>query len=203
MSKIREAQDILKTLGLPRGQQNDIAALTLLALCGVGTKVHWSSASRTSMTITKGIMAFIKEKYRKVYAPNTRETFRRHVLHQFVQAGLVDYNPDEPGLPTNSPRAHYAVSQACLAVVRTYGTTRWKKAASEFVFSQGSLLEAYRKSRTTQGVPVTLPNREVVVLSPGKHNQLQRAIIEEFAPRFVPGASVLRLTLLYIWLFCS
>ena len=35
MSKIDEAKNILKSLGLPIAQQNDISALTLLALCGI------------------------------------------------------------------------------------------------------------------------------------------------------------------------
>ncbi|MDD4052449.1 MAG: BsuBI/PstI family type II restriction endonuclease, partial [candidate division Zixibacteria bacterium] len=193
MTKIEEAQDILKSLGLPPAQQNDISALTLLALCGVGPKDSWSSATRTSLTITKGIMSFIETKFKRTYAPNTRETFRRQVLHQFVQAQLVDYNPDDPSMPTNSPRAHYAISKAALSAIRTYGSAKWTKAAAKFVFDQGSLFESYRVTRTTRGVPVTLPDGNMVMLSPGKHNALQAGIIKEFAPRFVPGAKVIYL----------
>jgi hypothetical protein len=35
---------------------------------------------------------------------------------------------------------------------------------------------------------VTLPDGSSLSLSPGRHNELQRAVIEEFAPRFAPGA---------------
>ena len=35
MSKIDDAQKILKELGLPTAQQNEISAYTLLALCGI------------------------------------------------------------------------------------------------------------------------------------------------------------------------
>ncbi len=35
MSKIDEAQEILKALGLPVAQQNEMSALTLLALCDI------------------------------------------------------------------------------------------------------------------------------------------------------------------------
>lgn len=35
MSKIDEAKQILKELGLPTAQQNEISAYTLLALCGI------------------------------------------------------------------------------------------------------------------------------------------------------------------------
>ncbi|MGH7925911.1 MAG: BsuBI/PstI family type II restriction endonuclease, partial [Candidatus Binatus sp.] len=62
--------------------------------------------------------------YRVPYAPNTRETVRRQVLHQLVLGGVVDYNPFEPQLPTNSPRAHYAVSEAALSAIKTFGTSK-------------------------------------------------------------------------------
>ena len=40
-------------------------------------------------------------------------------------------------------------------------------------------------------VPVTLPSGQTFNLSPGPHNQIQKAIIEEFLPRFSNGAQVL------------
>ena len=48
MSKIDQAKDILKSLGLPEAQQNEISALTLLALCGIKPKDKWDNA--TSVT---------------------------------------------------------------------------------------------------------------------------------------------------------
>lgn len=113
MSKIQEAQVILRELGLPDAQQNEISGYTLLALCNIKENDKWSKAFRQSHGVSKGIMNFISENYQKEYAPNTRETFRRQVLHQFVQAGIADYNPDIPDLPVNSPRAHYAISAVC------------------------------------------------------------------------------------------
>jgi hypothetical protein len=41
-------------------------------------------------------MDWARAHYGKEYAPNTRETFRRQTMHQFVQAGLALYNPDDP-----------------------------------------------------------------------------------------------------------
>jgi len=42
-------------------------------------------------------------------------------------------------------------------------------------------------------VPVTLPDGRKVQLSAGLHNELQRLIVEEFAPRFARGSKVLYL----------
>lgn len=193
MATTEEAKEILKALGLPPAQQNEKSALTLLALCGLGRNVEWKMAHRQSVTVTKGIMAFVQREYGRQYAPNTRETFRRQVLHQFVQAGIADYNPEAPDLPTNSPRAHYAITGAALDVVKTYGTRRWKTAVNKFLVQRGSLLTAYQKPRNAKLVPVRLPNGTTFHLSPGKHNQVQAAVIEAFAPRFAPGAHLLYL----------
>ncbi len=193
MPKIEEAQVILKALGLPPQQQNDMAALTFLALCGLRPDDTWASATRRSLTITKGVMAFVAREYGRQYAPNTRETFRRQVLHQFIQARVVDYNPDEPGLPTNSPRAHYALSESVMAVVRSYGKGEWSSALDAFISQHGHLLTIYQGRRTGRFVPLHLPDGVSLQLSPGRHNELQRAVIEQFAPRFAPGASVLYL----------
>jgi len=186
-------KDILKSLGLPASQQNEMSALTLLALCGLKPEDAWKRSRRHSLTVTKGIMAFIEREYGKKYAPNTRETFRRQVLHQFVQAHIADYNPDAPDLPTNSPRAHYALSHAALGVIKIYGTNRWELAAQRFLNRHESLLTVYQRKRVSHFVPVRLRDNTVLRLSPGKHNSLQAAIVEEFAPRFAPGAQLLYL----------
>ncbi len=145
------------------------------------------------MTVTKGIMSFIRDHYGRNYAPNTRETFRRQVLHQFVQGGIADYNPDKPSLPTNSPKAHYAITQAALTAVRTYGADQWEEAVREFREEQGSLITVYQPSRELFGIPVRLPDGTTLTLSPGEHNQLQAQVIEQFAPQFASGAVLLYL----------
>lgn len=193
MPKIEEAQEILKALGLPKAQQNDMAALTLIALCGLKPKEAWKDAKREARTVTKSVMDFLKEHYGKPYAPNTRETFRRQVLHQFVQAQVAEYNPFDPSLPTNSPRAHYAISEAALNVIKKYGAANWQEMAATFLKEHGSLSEIYAHRRSGKLVPVTLPDGTVLKLTPGKHNEVQKAIIEEFAPRFAQGAKPLYL----------
>lgn len=191
MSKIQEAQAILKELGLPDAQQNEISGYTLLALCNIKEKNKWSKAFKQSHGVTKGIMSFILDNYDKEYAPNTRETFRRQVLHQFVQAGIADYNPDIPDLPVNSPRAHYAISEIALETIKTYRTRGWKKAVNNFKSQIGELKEKYSKEREMSRVPLKLANGKVLMLSPGKHNEVQAAIVEEFASRFAQGSTLL------------
>ena len=162
VANIDEAREILRELGLPAAQSNEMSALTLIALCGLGPDDAWASAARTRCMVTKGIMDYVRGKFGKDYAPNTRETFRRQVLHQFIHAHIVDYNPFEPDLPTNSPRAHYAITEAVLAVVRTYGTAQWKEVVRRFIAEYDSLTVLYSSARERRRVPVTLPDGQQV-----------------------------------------
>ncbi len=193
MSKIDEAKKILKELGLPPAQQNEISAYTLLALCGIKPRDSWRKATRKSLKVTKGIMAFVLDNYKKEYAPNTRETFRRQVLHQFIQARIADYNPDNPKLAVNSPNAHYAITNEALTAIQNFGTSRWKNAVVEFKLEAGELAKRYKKERKQNLIPVKLSNGKTLKLSPGKHNEVQAAIVHHFASRFTNGGSVLYL----------
>ncbi len=193
MADVEEARVILESLGLPPAQRNRMAGLTLIALCGLTPESAWSKAERRRCSVTKGIMDYLEEYYSTEYAPNTRETFRRQVLHQFVQAGIADYNPFEPGLPTNSPKAHYAVSAAALDAIRCFGTRRWDSAADRFRQDEGTLAERYARDRDRSMIPVRLPDGRSLRLSPGRHNEVQRAVVESFAPRYAPGAFLLYL----------
>ena len=191
--KIDEAQRILSELGMSVAQQNEISALTLLALCSVKAGDSWRDAKQSNLTISKGLMDFVAQEYKREYAPNTRETFRRQVLHQFIQAHIVNYNPDNPALPTNSPHAHYGLTDETFALIKTFGTKSWSKELAKFLKTKGSLSERYRKERIKNLVPITLYDGTQLKLSPGKHNEVQVAIVQEFAPRFAEGSILLYL----------
>jgi hypothetical protein len=105
VTRVEEAQEILSALGLPQAQQGKLAAYTLLAVVDIGKSAAWIDAKRRSIRIHE-ILQFIKSNFKQAYAENTRETVRRQVLHQLEQARVVDRNPDDPTLPTNSPNTH-------------------------------------------------------------------------------------------------
>jgi hypothetical protein len=192
MAKVEEAQAILKALGLPKAQQNEISALTLLALCNIREDGRWADATRQSMRISNDIMAFVNAHYKRdrIYAPNTRETFRRRVLHQFEQARIADRNPDIPDLPVNSPRVHYKLTDEAQQVIKSYGTAGWAAKVAAFAVSAGKLREKYDRVRNLHKIPVTIEGKKYE-LSAGKHNEVQVAVINEFASRFIIGPKVL------------
>ena len=169
-----------------------MAALTLLALCDIKEGMQWSEATRGSKRITKEIMAFVNDNYKtdSPYTPNTREIFRRQVLHQFVQTGVVNYNPDAPTLPVNSPNAHYAITDEALRAVKAFGTKAWIVKSKQFTDSIVAVRDKYAATREMHKILVIIEGKEYL-LSPGAHNEVQAAVVEEFAPRFAPGGKLL------------
>lgn len=187
--KIKEAIDILAQFSLPRAQLNERTAYCLLALLDMTAEKVWQQATNPLVGITP-MMDFARDSYGKEYAPNTRETFRRFSMHQMVQAGIALYNPDEPDRPTNSPKAVYQISPSAISVIKTYGTRAWTGKLTEFKKNMPSLATQYARERQMDMVQVQVRDGLNVSLSPGKHNELIRAIIEEMAPRFLHGAAL-------------
>lgn len=187
--RIAEALNILAQLGMPRAQQNERSALTLLAILNLTPDKTWSLAEAPLIGITP-IMNFISEYYGKHYKPNTREPIRRQTMHQFVAAALAVYNPDDPKRPVNSPKAVYQIEPNTLILVRSFGSAHWEANLKEYLSMRQTLIERYASERKQLFVPVQIASNQSVVLSPGAHSQLIKLIIEEFAPRFVPGSQL-------------
>jgi len=171
---------------MPRAQQNDRSALCLLALLNLTKDKSWADATNPLMGITP-MMDFARDHYGKQYAPNTRETFRRQTMHQLVAAGIALYNPDNPQRPVNSPKAVYQIEPDTLVLVRSFGTAAWNRNLETYLQKHQTLTARYAREREMQKLPVTLATGETIRLSPGDHSELIKAIIEDFAPRFVSG----------------
>lgn len=184
---IEAAYQIIISLGLPRAQQNERSALCLLALLNLTPGKAWSDAEDPLMGITP-IMDWSREHYNKDYAPNTRETFRRQTMHQFCDAGIALYNPDEPDRPVNSPKAVYQIEPAALSLLRTFGTPAWHDNLTAYLAGRETLIARYAKEREHNRIPVEIAPGKEITLSPGEHSDLIRAIIKDFAPRFAPGS---------------
>jgi hypothetical protein len=188
--KIEQALQIIKSLGLPKEQHNERSALCLLALLNLTPEKSWVDSESPLIGITP-MMDFARQQYGKEYAPNSRETFRRYTMHQFVDAGIALYNPDDPTRPVNSPKAVYQIAPEALELIKMHGTDSWVKALYNFIDVKHTLAARYAKEREHNKLPVKLKNGLEFQISPGEHSELIKAIIEEFAPRFTPGAQLI------------
>jgi len=184
--KIAEAMAILRELGLPRDQQNERSALTLLSLLDLKPEVPWAKAGNPLIGITP-MMNFFSENYGKTYAPNTRETVRRQTIHQFLDAGIVVINPDEPERPTNSGKTVYQIEASLLEVLRTWGTSEWEKGLKKHLSSVETLKKRYAQEREMKRIPIELAQGKVITLSPGGQNILVAKIVKDFCEIFTSG----------------
>jgi adenine-specific DNA-methyltransferase len=187
--RIKETVDILHELDLPRAQQNRRSALTLLALLDMKVDTPWSDASSPLLGITE-MMDYFRDHFGVKYAPNTRETVRRQTVHQFVQAGLIVANPDNPSRPVNSPDNRYQIEGSALTLLRSYGSTSWGPNLRSYLKSVASSKKLHAKEREMALIPVKLPNGDELKLTAGGQNELIKPIIEELCPRYLPGGIV-------------
>ena len=182
MDKIDRVRQLLIDIGMPKRQQADICVLTILGMANLKKTTKWTKATNEWLRI-HDIIAFANKNYGVSYAENSRETFRKQALHHFRTAAIVEDN----NKATNSPEYRYRLTAEFLEILRKINTVKPLKA---FKKNHQSLMEIYASKKEMKKMPVRINGKDFT-FSTGKHNQLQKAIIEEFAPRFAPNAECL------------
>ena len=190
MSTVQEAQDILRAFGFDSRRTNEASARTLLALAGLDENNTWADSTNERMGV-RAILDWMRGPLSHPIAENSRETIRRFVLHQFVDAGFCLYNDDNPGRPTNSSKNNYRLNPEALLTIRLYGTPDFVPAVEEYLAEVGSLEAKYRAARDLARIPVTTPDGGVFTLKGGGQNILIKAMVEDFCAYFVPGGEIL------------
>ena len=134
------------------------------------------------------------------YAANTREPIRDETLREgFVRTGAVK---ERDGVPTTSPRPRYALSQGFAALfdpglegdALLAAIEKWR----ETNLSAGALLrvEILRHGAVAaeDKVPVTFPDGTTRQMEPGPSSVISKAVVEEFASRFLEQPAVVWLS---------
>ncbi len=183
--KIEETREFLQTIGMPKAQQADICCYVILAMAGIKPDMSWSEATNDWIRI-HDIIQFVNTFYGMSYAENSRETFRKQALHRFRTAALIEDN----GKATNSPNYRYRLTEETVKILKTMETSAWKESIKLFLYYHEKLIDLYASKKKMTMMPVNI-NGENFKFSAGKHNELQKAIIEEFAPRFAPNSECL------------
>lgn len=185
MSKVEDAREILKLLGMPKAQYTDICCYTLLAMAGIKPDMSWTKATNEWIRIHE-IIQFTNTYYERNYAENNRETFRKQALHGFRTAAVVEDN----GVATNSPNYRYRLTDEALTLLKGYQNANWNDMLGRYTIYHEKLVDIYASKKKMKMMPVKI-NGSDFEFSPGKHNELQKAIIEEFAPRFAENSECL------------
>lgn len=183
MDKVDALKATLNEVGFPSQMQADVCIYSILALAGIKKNTQWKNATNEWLRI-HDIIQFANNFYYKGYAENSRETFRKQALHNFRNAAMVEDN----GMATNSPNFRWRITEEFLKVLRSIDKDN--SALLDFKEKHVSLMELYSSKRKMKKMPVKI-NGANYTFSSGSHNALQKAIIEEFAPRFAPNSECL------------
>lgn len=183
MDKVDALKEILNKVEFPEQMQTNICIYTILALANIKKSTPWKNATNDWLRV-HDIISFANKNYYAGYAENSRETFRKKALHNFRNAAMVEDN----GVATNSPNYRWRITDEFLRVLRNIDNDN--NALLSFKKRHISLVDLYSSRRSIKKMPVKI-NGADYSFGPGKHNQLQKAIIEEFAPRFASNSECL------------
>jgi type II restriction enzyme len=193
---IEEALDILSSVGIPVAEQTERRkermAMAFLAVAGVTST--WNVAKgleEKRLMSTRDIIDFINEHFEENLSRGSYDDIRRKDLRLLVLAGFIVNSADNPNAATNDPTRGYSLESNFKNLITSYKTSHWSGKLQPFVANKVSLKERLARKRNIEKVPVTLPSGKLLELSAGKHNLLQKEIIEEFLPRFGQGCQIL------------
>lgn len=181
MEIIDDAKVFLTQIGVPMKQCSDMCCYVLVALSNMAQKSTWSEAESHWMG-PHDIIAYLNVNGIKSYAENSRETIRKNCLRPFRDLAIIEDN----GLASNSGKYKYRLTDEMIELIRTYQTDEWDTALKYYTKYNNALVHSYQSKKELQKMPVRV-NGQDLRFSPGKHNQLQKQILEVFAPRFAQG----------------
>lgn len=191
---INEAILVLEVCGLPMSEktprQREKTAMSILAVAGVTHSAGWPSAGESAPMGTRKIIHFINSHFQEAISEGSYDDIRRKDLKEAVLAGLVVASAGKPGASVNDPTRGYALDDGFARLIRTFGQKGWHASAAAFMADRASLSEQLRAKAAFNAVEIALPGGVQLKLSDGPHNLLQKAIVEQFIPRFGYGAQV-------------
>lgn len=190
MTILDEAREILEAFGFDKKRTNELSGRILLALTSMKEGESWKEATNTRRGV-RSILDWIRDELDHPIAEGSRETVRREVLHQFIDAGFCLYNDDDPNRPTNSSKNNYRLNDHALAVIQKFGSEEFTPALAEYLEKSPGLAALYAAARDMSRVPVTLPGGKDITLKSGGQNTLIKAMIDDFCALFIPGGEVL------------
>jgi DNA (cytosine-5)-methyltransferase 1 len=181
----RQAATLLKDVGVdlrsmtPMHQKRTPWAL--LAVAQLKPDDPWTAArswledGRTKPLSQREILSFWNEHYGTNYADSSYDDVKQTNLIHLEAHGLVIASAEDLNAPINDPTRGHALSLEGLALVRAYGTPKWPEALARYRALVPDLAKAAAERRRRAAVAISIPDGADLLLSPGPHNDLQRA----------------------------
>lgn len=195
---INEALTFLAACGIPTEKLTprslEMMAMVFLAVADVPASDQWASlktiSDNRSMT-TRGIIIWVNSHLQENISSGSYDDIRRKHLKLPVLAEVIV--PTKPGAARNDSQRGYAISDDFGSFARMLAEGGYQKLLADRVAIGGSLAARLSAARDLEMIPVIIPEGMTLELTPGEHNRLQKAVIEQFLPRFGYEAELLYL----------
>ncbi|WP_020606065.1 BsuBI/PstI family type II restriction endonuclease [Spirosoma spitsbergense] len=190
---VNEALDILDSVGIPVNTKSERGAekMAQAFLAVANVTEDWTTASDNTHLQTRQIITFVNKHFEETISSGSYDDIRRKDLKLLVIADLIVNSGDKLSAATNDPTRGYALHSDFKNLVVQYKTTSWVKSLAAFNATKPSLADLLERKRNIEQIPVSLPGGKPLNLSLGEHNVLQKAVIEQFLPRFGSDCHVL------------
>ncbi len=196
--KIAQALEILGALGIPADgmtpRRQERMAKAFMAVADVKPSTPWSAAKDNRdqhQLLSRQIIAFVNTHWGEQISSGSYDDIRRKDLALPVAGHIVLKSAKNPDANTNDGTRGFAIDPAAGEVIRRFGTQHWFNAVEVFNLNRPSLAAQLKRDRALARIPVQINAHTQLDFSPGKHNELQKSIIEVFLPIFGYGARVL------------
>lgn len=193
---VNEALHILDHLGIPvegkTARRLERMALAFLAVCDVKVSNDWAKAKSLDdgyALTTRGIIDYVNKHFAEDISRGSYDDIRRKDLLYPALARIVI--PDHPKSARNDGNRAWTLNAEYVELIRAYPQDNWDSLVESFLEGKPTLEDRLAGHRKTPRLPVLLPSGTTLELGPGEHNQLQKAIVEEFLPRYGFGAQII------------
>ena len=173
-----EAGIFLEQIEVPSKQQSMMCRYVLIALSHMANQTEWGQAENPWMGI-HDIIVYLRDHNLRDYAENTRESIRKDCLRPFREMALIEDN----GVANNNKNYKYRLTMEMLELLHNFQTEEWETALKYYRKYNTALIHSYQSKKELRKMPVRV-NGQDLRFSPGKHNQLQKSVLEVFMPKF-------------------
>lgn len=187
---------LLDCIGIPiegkSPRQLERMAIVFLAICDVKNNTEWSIAKSLDDNYgltTREIIAYLNSHFGEKISPGSYDDIRRKdLLHLCLGEVVIS---DSPTVAKNAPNRAWGLNPIYADIVKNFGQENWEGKLEAFMIGRETLQDKLASQRTTEKIPIHFASGQKLEFGPGQHNQLQKAIIEEFLTRYGYGAEII------------
>lgn len=194
---VDQALQILLAFGVPidglTPRRKTKMAKAFIAVAGLTPTQTWAEIKADDAAHrprSRDVIRWMNEYLGERISSGSYDDIRRKDLLLAVEGGVVLKAAGHDGAATNDGTRGYAINPDFAPQIRKFGTPDWARDLPAFMAGKATLVEQLEKRRALERLPVCIGGRPIV-FSPGEHNRIQKAVIEEFLPRFGQNAQVL------------